>query len=298
MRRCAFLTLSDAADFVIDDEHAVGPFAELGWEVTTLPWNQSTVPWSMFDAVIVRSTWDYQHDLPAFLRTMRSISAAGVPLFNPLEVIEWNHAKSYLGDLARRGVPIVPTAFLDRMPPGGVADILGRVGTVEIVLKPLVSGNAQGAFRLGPDSDPAQIAEAEAFYEDRALLAQPFLASVPDEGEYSLMYFDGELSHTIRKTPRTGDYRVQEEHGAEIRAVEASDALRSAGAAVMAALDHTPLYARVDVVRGDTDGGFLLMELELVEPSLYLRMDEGAPARFARAFTARMAADLHEVARR
>ena len=125
------------------------------------------------------------------------------------------------------------------------------------------------------------------YYADREFMAQPFLTHVESEGEYSLCYFNGELSHTILKTPKPLDFRVQEEHGGAIRAVEAGPELRAAGATVLRALGSTPLYARADFVRANDEAGFWLIELELIEPSLYLRMDAGAPERFARALHTR-----------
>ena len=114
-------------------------------------------------------------------------------------------------------------------------------------------------------------------------MVQPFLSHVNTEGEFSLCYFNGKLSHTILKTPKVHDFRVQEEHGGVIRAVEAEGGLSEAGDIALRALDSVPLYARADFVRANDGDGFWLMELELIEPSLYLRMDARAPERFAQA---------------
>ena len=119
-------------------------------------------------------------------------------------------------------------------------------------------------------------------------MAQPFLSHVVAEGEFSLFYFNGTLSHSILKTPKADDFRVQEEHGGVIRAVEVESKLREAGDAALGALDSVPLYARADFVRANDGGGFWLIELELIEPSLYLRTDPGAPARFAQALHERV----------
>jgi hypothetical protein len=151
------------------------------------------------------------------------------------------------------------------------------------VIKPVMSGNAQGAWRLDRTSAEAQAAEIEAYYADRPLMMQPFEPGIVDEGEYSLLYFNGALSHSILKVPKPGDFRVQEEHGSEIRAVTAEPALVAAGALAIEAIGSRLLYARADFVRHGTE--FRVMELELVEPALYLRMDPGAPERFADAVT-------------
>jgi len=123
----------------------------------------------------------------------------------------------------------------------------------------------------------------------RPFFVQPFMDNVPDEGEYSLFFFNGEYSHAILKTPEQGDFRTQEEHGADIKSVVATSQQIHAAEKLLAFVDPSPLYARVDLVR-DAAGNFLLMELELIEPSLYLRTDEQAAARFAAAFDQRVKA--------
>ena len=140
------------------------------------------------------------------------------------------------------------------------------------------------------DVDMGTAVRLEAAFVGREMLAQPFVDAIVDEGEFSLFYFDGSLSHTILKTPQTDDFRVQEEHGGIITAVTPEEKLVQCGAQVMEALGETPLYARPDFVR-TPEGGFALMELELIEPALYFRMDEGSPMRFASAFVRRMGGD-------
>lgn len=125
-------------------------------------------------------------------------------------------------------------------------------------------------------------------FSDRPFLVQPFIENIRNEGEYSLFYIDGALSHAIQKIPQPGDFRVQEEHGGNIVAVDPEDGLRLTGNAVMQQVAPAPVYARVDFVRGP-DGEFLLMELELIEPSLYLRKNEGAALRFANALSRNVA---------
>jgi glutathione synthase/RimK-type ligase-like ATP-grasp enzyme len=287
-KRCAFLTLDDPAGYVIDDELACGPLRGLGWRVEAIPWRRPGVSWGRFDAVVIRSPWDYQKDPVAFLAVLWEIERSGTPLFNGLDLVRWNLPKKYLGELAERGVPTVPTVWLDRLGPGDLIGMFDAMGVDEIVVKPVVGANADGAFRLDRSAGSERTGELEGYYSRRALMAQPFVRAVVEEGEYSLVYVDGEYSHTVLKAPKAMDFRVQEEHGGEIRSVEVDRPLRAAGEAVIEALGERPLYARVDLVRSNDDEGFWLMELELIEPSLYLRMDPEAPERFARALDARV----------
>ena len=287
MPRCAFLTLEEPTGFVIDDERAVPTLLKLGWRVVTVPWSRPGVLWSEFDAVVVRSTWDYHHRLGEFLTVLDEIEQSKTPLFNSIDLIRWNVTKAYLRDLERRGVSIVPTQFLDRLEVGRISDLFRTWGTDELVLKPQVGANADGAMRLRVH-EVERFPDAERAYANRPLLAQPLVRSVLEEGEYSLFYFNGVYSHTVRKTPGTGDFRVQEEHGATVVPQSPSETVLGAARAVHDALPELPLYARVDLVRANEGDGYWLMELELVEPSLYFRMDEDAAGRFARALDERV----------
>jgi glutathione synthase/RimK-type ligase-like ATP-grasp enzyme len=284
--RCAFLTLEDATGYVIDDDLAHAPLRNLGWQVDTVPWPREA-NWQAFDAVVIRSTWDYHHDPDRFLAVLARIEQAGVPLYNGLELVRWNLRKTYLRDLAARGVATVPTLFRDRLEPGELPALHDALGAGELVLKPQVGANAEGARRVSGSATREEAAAAHAYYRDRPLLVQPFVPSVTTEGEYSLFYFDGALSHAVLKTPRAADFRVQEEHGGVVRPVQPDEPLREAGASALRALGDAPLYARADLVRAPGGSAAWLMELELVEPSLYLRMDPEAPERFAAALDRR-----------
>jgi hypothetical protein len=281
VRRAVFLTLADATGFVIDDELALAPLARRGWRVETVPWNRRDVDWRRYDLVVLRSTWDYQHDAEAFLSVLETIEQSGVRLENGSKIVRWNMRKTYLCDLAARGVEVVPTLWRERLSPGELLPLFDALRSAEAVIKPVMSGNAEGAWRLERTRAQALAGEIESYFEQRPLMLQPFERGIVEEGEYSLVYLNGRYSHGILKVPKAGGFRVQEEHGSEIRAVAAKPALRAAADAAIAAIGHKLLYARADLVRsGDV---FRVMELELVEPSLYLRMDPGAPERFAEA---------------
>ena len=286
MRRCAFLTLDDASAYVIDDDHAHEPLRALGWTVDSVPWRRAADSAADYDAVVIRSTYDYVTAPEEFIAALSAIARTGVPLHNSLELVRWNHHKTYLPDLESRGVPIVPT-LLRRLRAGEMPGFFDELGRDELVIKPLIGANASGAYRLDRESLPRKAFEVEAFYAGREAMVQPFVPSVVTDGEYSLVYFDGELSHALLKTPRAADFRVQEEHGGRIRRVDATHALRAAADRVMRSLDETPLYARVDLVHAGDGDEYWLMELELIEPSLYLRVDPHAPMRLARAIDRR-----------
>jgi hypothetical protein len=237
------------------------------------------VDWRRFDLVVIRSTWDYQHHAEQFLGVLETIERAGVRLENGSEVARWNMPKTYLRELAARGIETVPTFWRDALAPGELVPLFEELRSDEGVIKPVMSANAQGAWRLNRETVRSQAAEIEAYFANRPLMMQPFERGIVEEGEFSMMYFNGIYSHSILKVPKRGDFRVQEEHGSEIRLVTPEPALLAAGNAAVAAAGRKLLYARADFVRNDDV--FRLMELELVEPAIYLRTDPGAPDRFA-----------------
>lgn len=278
MPHVAFLTLEDRSGYVIDDAIALDALAARGWRVDEVPWRRRA-DWRAYDAVVVRTTWDYQRDLDAFLATLGEITALGVPLANDLALIRWNARKTYLRDLDARGVVTVPTRWGHGLTAPSLRALHAQIAAATCVVKPVVGANADDTYCVTADLDDVALDRIAARFTDRAWMAQPFVRCVLDEGEFSLFYFGGRYSHAIVKLPREGDFRVQEEHGGLITPISPDAPLRAAADRVMAALDVTPLQARVDLVRLD-DGAFALMELEAIEPSLYFRTHPDAAANF------------------
>lgn len=285
MKNCAFLTLDHRGDYVIDDEHAIEPLASLGWRVTTVSWRQKEIPWCNFDAVVIRSTWDYWNDVPAFLDTLAAIDRE-TRLANPLDMVHWNLAKTYLADLQEHGVGIVPTLWPETIQAGSFEAFFDQLESDELVIKPVIGANGDDAYRVSRSDTEGTLAPIAARFHNRRALVQRFMPRILSEGEHSLFFFNGEFSHAILKTPADSEFRSQEERGARICAVSPPERLLYRGFQALAALSSIPLYARADFVRND-ESDHLVMELELIEPSLYLRTDPGAPSRFAHAVDAR-----------
>ncbi|HTR70101.1 MAG TPA: hypothetical protein VMH41_07715 [Mycobacteriales bacterium] len=226
--------------------------------------------------VVIRSTWDYTTQIEEFLAWTRE-TAARTRLVNPARVVGWNSHKSYLLDLARAGVPVVDTALVPRDASAPVrVEVLGRHDG-EVVIKPAVSVGAIGALRSRATSEQAQ-AHLEALSVQGDVLVQPFEPEIA-AGETSLVFFGAAFSHAVRKTPAAGDYRVQSIHGGAVERVEPSAAQDAVAKAALAAVGDDLAYARVDLV--ETTSGPAVMELELIEPELFLRVDEDAPGRLA-----------------
>lgn len=282
-RRCAYLTMDDIRGFVSDAELSFAPMAELGWEVEMVPW-QSVVDWSDYDLVYICTPWDYQNDVAAFLEVLETIEMSSAILVNGLDLVLWNLEKTYLRELEIRGAAIVPSLFFERFDAQRVSACFGKHGTGTIVVKPVVGANADNIFVLTSPLSEDVIGRLERVFAARPFFVQPFIESVRTEGEYSLFFFGDEYSHAILKKPKPGDFRTQEEHGADILSVEAPAALVNTARHVLGVVNPQPVYVRADFVR-DARDRFLLMELELIEPALYFRTDPGSAGRFARALS-------------
>ncbi|MEZ6095549.1 MAG: hypothetical protein R3C03_15190 [Pirellulaceae bacterium] len=280
-RQCAFLTLEDRTGFFIYDHLLFEPLAKIGWNASEIAWTRDDVDWSTYDAVVIRSTWDYQKTPEKFLETLEKIATV-TNLYNPVNVCRWNLNKQYLRELSSRGVAIPPTRWLERLNEAEIETTFEKFSTSKIVIKPLIGANADHTFVLR-SSDPTRFEVALEHYQNRPLIAQPFLESITSEGEYSLFYFGGVFSHAICKRPKQNDFRVQEEHGGLISAAEPTHELLVAGDRAINSVGEKLLYARVDLVRSN-EGDWVLMELELIEPSLYFEQFEHAAKNFARAF--------------
>lgn len=287
MKKCAFLTLEERDGYVIDDEHAIAPLEQLGWQVSTLSWRQTETPWSDFDVVVVRSTWDYWDDIPAFLETLRQIDST-TRLANPLDMIHWNLEKTYMLDLEGKGIGVVPTIWPDAVHPESFPGFSAELGTGDLVIKPVVGANGQDAYRVSSGDNLQRLQRICDRFRKKRGMVQTFMPSILTEGEYSLFYINGTFSHAILKIPRGSEFRSQEEHGSEIRPVIPEERLLLRGEQVLQTLSAVPLYARVDSVRDDRRD-FVVMELELIEPSMYFRTCPEAPGRFARAIDERFA---------
>ncbi|MGH8221609.1 MAG: ATP-grasp domain-containing protein [Woeseiaceae bacterium] len=285
--RCAFLGMDDPTGWSIDADLAFAPLEELGWHAKWLPWRRAGVSWDDYDAVYIAAPWDYPEDPQAFLRVLEAVDRSRAVLVNDLVLVRWSLAKTYLRDLESRGAAIVPSTWFDRLDDTALDALLRRYARRALIIKPVVSTNATDTFLLEPPVAAGLRHRLLAAFASRACVVQPFIDNIRKEGEYSLFYFGRTYSHAIRKLPRAGDFRVQEEHGAAILPVEADADMRTAGDRILRLVDPEPVYCRCDFVR-DGDGRCLLMELELIEPSMYLRMHPQAPRRFAEAFDARV----------
>jgi glutathione synthase/RimK-type ligase-like ATP-grasp enzyme len=252
----------------------LGPALRLrGATVETPAWSDPSVDWAGFDLVMPSSTWDYYECEQAFRRWLGEAAAASL-LVNPLELAEWNLDKRYLLELEAAGVPTIPTIWVDPGSTGTAAAAIAGREWETVVIKPVVDLGARNLARVSAEQ-AARMLDAY----NVATMAQPYLPSVAAEGELAVIAIDGELAHSLRKLPARGDFRVQPDYGGTHEAAGIDDEIREIAAAALAAAPLDPLYARVDIVA--TDAGPAVIELELIEPSLYLDVEPRAAGTLA-----------------
>ena len=277
----ALVTCSQMPKPDLDEPFLRAALDEEGLDHEVVAWDDPDVDWSAYEVTVLRTPWDYTSRLDEFLPWVLRAHAAG-HVINPPKLIEWNHHKGYLFDLERAGVPIVPTRQVAHGAPFPYQRASLRRVEGEVVIKPAIGIGAFGAARLESGSEEA-FAHLEALSLLGDVLIQPLVPSIETQGEVSLIHMGNQIVHAVRKVPAPGDFRVQDHHGGTVVEHEPTEAeLAVAADAIREALNITgsgPMYyARVDLV--DLDGP-RVMELELIEPELFLRHSPRVATRFA-----------------
>lgn len=268
-----------------------GVLERLGEALATAGLTAVPTPWTdhvgeasglmRFPLVLPLIAWGYHRDHARWMQACATWAEAGVTMLNPPSVLAWNSDKSYLGRLAEQGVAIPDTVWVEGVTQSDIDAAFDRFGTERIVVKPRVSGGAWKTLRLTRGEPVVGAPEGPA-------MIQPYLPSIESEGETSLLFFGGRLSHVVEKRPVPGEFRVQVQYGGGYVALPEPPAGALALAEqTLAAIGEDLLYARIDMAR-DADGGWLLMEAELIEPDFYLSTAPEGGGRFAAAVKARL----------
>lgn len=262
----------EAWDWAYDVE--AGALRRAGLEVEPRPW---TDPGDLasFDLVTPLVAWGYHLDPPRWHALLDRLEASEATTINPVALLRWNSDKRYLAELGAAGISTVPTRLVETLDETALAAARADYGDV-LVIKPPISASADGTFRLGPSDLVPDAARG------RTMMVQPFLRSVTNEGEYSVMLFGGRFSHCIVKRPKAGDYRVQPHLGGSEAPVAPPEGAITLAEAALAAAPADSAYARVDMVR-DKDGRLCVIELELIEPALWLQHAPDGGASFTAA---------------
>lgn len=285
-RRIALATYERAPDLAPDDQALLPELERLGIEGVAAVWSEDAVDWTSFHAVIVRSCWDYHLRIGEFRAWLDRLESSGTLVLNSPSLIRWNADKRYLLDLTRRGVTTVPTMVVSSKRGDDVPHVAEAEGWERVVVKPAISASGYETYALATPFDDASRALIARVTSAGDTLVQPFVPEIPRDGEYSFTFIDGVFSHATIKRAAGHEFRVQTEHGGSVSPVTPPAALVEQASHTMDVLPETPLYARVDgIARGNA---FLLMELELIEPNLFLEHGVGAAELFARAIERRL----------
>jgi glutathione synthase/RimK-type ligase-like ATP-grasp enzyme len=246
-----------------------------GAEVTAIAWTDAG-DLSGFDLVLPLVTWGYHLRYAQWLAFLDQVEAAGVPMINPPALLRWNGDKAYLAELGEAGVATVPTLAVEQCCDADLEEARRRFGSDWLVIKPPVSASATGTHRLGPSEDLPPDSRG------RPMILQPLIEEIGRTGEFSLMLFDGELSHAVVKRPKSGDFRVQPHLGGVTLPSKAPPGAERLAKQALAAAPAQATYARVDIVPDD-EGTLRIMELELIEPALFLDHAPDGGSAFTRA---------------
>ena len=280
--RIALATCRNLPDREVDDQALFRALDDAGIRYQLVAWDAPDADWSGYDACLIRTTWDYQERLQEYLDWIDSAGRV-TRMLNAATVVHWNVHKSYLRELQAAGIPVAPSVWLARGESADVGALMAERGWRRGFIKPLIGASARETLRF--DADPRGLGRAQAHLQRllprEDLVVQTYLPSVESFGETSGLFFNHRLSHGVRKVPVPGDFRVQDDYGASDFPYELSERELSVAAR---ALEYAGekfgrlLYARVDFLHGP-DGEVYLNELELIEPSLFLRHDKRAAGR-------------------
>lgn len=279
MKRIVFVTCSTRPGFAEDDLPAVQALEATGAVVTPLPWDGDFNPWTAFDAVVLRSTWNYHLHPEKFLMWLSQLQTQNANVFNAADVVRWNIDKNYLKELSRKGIPVPPTVWLAKGSDSNLLQVLKENGWNRAVVKPTISATAHNTFQTSVETAAAQQEKFTSNLKSHDLMVQQFMAEVAEEGEWSLIFFNKQFSHAVLKKPKAGDFRVQENYGGTTAAIAPPQVAIEQAKEILKLVKEPLLYTRVDGVI--SNGRFVLMELELIEPVLFLQTAHEAAKRFA-----------------
>ena len=285
--KVALLTCQDIEGYIAYEDHLDRALEKADIDFDWIIWTKwKEIEWAQYSAVLIRTTWDYQKKIDEFLEALTLISSQST-LFNSLETIKWNYSKDYLLEFNRTNTKPVPSKEVVIKCRDHLISLFEELQSKQLIIKPFISATAHDTFLLNLDNFENHLEEIIEVNNKKRMMVQPFLENIKNEGEYSLHFFDGEFSHAILKTPKEGDFRSQEEYGSCIQSIEPDQSMLRFAINVLRHRDEAILYARVDFVR-TSDGEFNLMELELIEPSLYFGFGEGSADKLVNALIKRL----------
>ena len=274
------------ANTVDEDALLSDALTEMGIAHRIVAWSDPEVDWSVFTQVLIKSTWDYFDYYPEFLVWLDRLEAMGIPVLNEVATLRWNSSKDYLLEIESNGFPCVAGKLLPKGSLTTLDQLFEGVPAKQLVVKPLVSGGAKNTLKISRTDEPAVLEKVMQWVQEEDFLVQPYIKEIVEVGEYSLLFFNGIFSHAVLKTPAPADFRVQHYYGGTIQEITPDASLLAAAQSLVDRYAKNTLYARVDGVL--IDGVFHLMELELIEPYLFLGLSDKALPNYKAALKKRL----------
>ena len=259
---------------------------ELGISYELLAWSDPDVDWSRFTHVLIKSTWDYFDYYPEFLDWLDKLEALETSVLNPVATLRWNSSKNYLLELKAKGYPCVAGQILPKGTATTLEALHDALGFETLVVKPLVSGGAKNTLKITRGAGKELEDKIASLLQEEDFLVQPYIPEIVAVGEYSLIFFNGVFSHAVLKSPAVDDFRVQHYYGGTIQEITPDSKMLGSAQVLVADFAKDSLYARVDGVV--IEGVFHLMELELIEPYLFLGLSEKAIPNYRAALQKRL----------
>lgn len=280
--RIAFVTDYNHADYAEDDRLLVSYLQTQGHVITPAIWDDPAVQWTSFDVLVIRSTWDYHLKIDAFSIWLDYVDQLEIMVFNPVSVLQWNKNKNYLLRFRSLGIAIQPFEYCDEGSQCSLNDMLKRNAWTKAVIKPSISCGAHHTFIVEPNNSNEHQDIFVDLLRDQSMIVQKFSPEIITNGELSLIYFNKEFSHAVCKKVKQGEFRVQARYGGQHQSFIPEQRLMHEADRILALIPEALLYARIDGFL-DEKGQFQLMELELLEPSLFFDSNPLATEKFNQA---------------
>ena len=254
-----------------EDDKLLNFLKEKGLNIEKVIWNDEQIKWEDYSLAILKSPWDYFDLIEDFYSWLDHLQAKNIKLLNPIEVVRWNANKQYLQEIEAAGLKITPSFFVQNKENVNLEHFFEKFNTNRLIVKPCVSGGAKNTFKVTVDNVNEVNQKLNLLIQDEDFIIQPFLPEILENGEWSFVFFNGAYSHSLIKQAKPGDFRVQPAHGGSVHPQKPSEELIATAQQYVTLFAKNCLYARVDGT--SVNGEFLLMELELIEPFLFLNTE-------------------------
>lgn len=284
--KIAFLTCQKLPNGIKSDTILIKLLSSQNILINIEVWTNELVQWKQYDCIIIRSCWDY-HLLPdKFMQLLTYFKNTNIPILNNFETINWNLNKRYLNKLSNSGIKIPPTIFIAKGESISLNQIMHKYLWSDVVIKPVIAASSFGLSKINIKDAKKENTRINNEIQEHDMIIQKFLPEINQNGELSLIFFNSEYSHTVLKKPKQGDFRVQQSLGGKIQLITPPISIINQAYKIINKSNQSSLYARVDGVISNNE--LLLMELEMIEPALYLEQDKKAPKMFANAIISKL----------